>query len=200
MLKPSVDRHGPASQPVLGESERPGSFFDQALHAEELRSTFWNDDEKEMCRTDSAQLGGGKRKGRREDSGKKGEGKGENEKKKEKAYSTGYSQAVTHPSTNPARRCLTSVIGREPVFSPWYGRRHLVSVKCSTHQKLATRLRAPSSTSTSVRTQGPHHRSRPFGQFGFRIQLTGAKSLAKSQVRRCQRVDFSSCAGHCQPC
>ena len=36
---------------------------------------------------------------------------------------TGYSQAVTHPSTNPARRCLTSVIGREPVFSTWCGRR-----------------------------------------------------------------------------
>ena len=34
-----------------------------------------------------------------------------------KVYSTRYSQAVTHPSTNRARRCLTSVIGREPVFS-----------------------------------------------------------------------------------
>ena len=33
-------------------------------------------------------------------------------------------QAVTHLSTNHARRCLTSVIGREPVFSTWYGRRH----------------------------------------------------------------------------
>ena len=28
----------------------------------------------------------------------------------EKAYGTWYSQAVTHPSTNQARRCLTSVI------------------------------------------------------------------------------------------
>ena len=28
-----------------------------------------------------------------------------------------YAQAVTHPSTNRARRCLTSVIGREPVLS-----------------------------------------------------------------------------------
>jgi hypothetical protein len=36
---------------------------------------------------------------------------------KAKVYSTRYSQAVTHPSTNRARRCLTSVIGREPVFS-----------------------------------------------------------------------------------
>ena len=45
-------------------------------------------------------------------------------KKKKKVYSTRYSQAVTHPSTNLARRCLTSVIGREPVFSTWYGRRH----------------------------------------------------------------------------
>ena len=32
------------------------------------------------------------------------------------------SQTVTHSSTNLARRCLTSVFGREPVFSTWYGR------------------------------------------------------------------------------
>ena len=36
---------------------------------------------------------------------------------KRKVYGTRYSQAVTHPSTNRARRCLTSVIGREPVLS-----------------------------------------------------------------------------------
>ena len=42
---------------------------------------------------------------------------------KTKVYNTRYSQAVTHPSTNLARRCLTSVIEREPVFSTWYGRR-----------------------------------------------------------------------------
>ena len=47
------------------------------------------------------------------------------EQKKEKmnAYSTRCSQAVTHPSTIRARRCLTSVIRREPVCSTWYGRR-----------------------------------------------------------------------------
>ena len=44
-------------------------------------------------------------------------------KRKAKVYDTRYSQAVTHPSTNRARRCLTSVIGREPVLSTWYGRR-----------------------------------------------------------------------------
>ena len=32
-------------------------------------------------------------------------------------YNIVYSQAVTHPSTNAARCCLTSVIGRELVFS-----------------------------------------------------------------------------------
>ena len=31
------------------------------------------------------------------------------------AYTTGCSRVVTHPGTNPARRCLTSVIRREPV-------------------------------------------------------------------------------------
>ena len=36
---------------------------------------------------------------------------------KPKVYSTQYSQAVTHPSTNWARRCLASVIGRELAFS-----------------------------------------------------------------------------------
>ena len=47
--------------------------------------------------------------------------------KKKEAYNTRVSQAVTHPSTKRARRCLTSVIGREPVYSAWYGRRHKVS-------------------------------------------------------------------------
>ena len=37
-----------------------------------------------------------------------------------------YSQAVSHPSTNRALCCLTSVIGREPVYSAWYGRRLLL--------------------------------------------------------------------------
>ncbi|ESO83858.1 hypothetical protein LOTGIDRAFT_132613, partial [Lottia gigantea] len=43
-------------------------------------------------------------------------------------YSTRCSQAVTHPSTNRARRCLTSVIGRELVLSTWYGRRHHIEI------------------------------------------------------------------------
>ena len=38
------------------------------------------------------------------------------------ASSTRCSLAVTHPITNRAQRCLTSVIGREPVFPTWYSR------------------------------------------------------------------------------
>ena len=45
--------------------------------------------------------------------------------KQNRVYSNPYSQAVTHPSTNGSQPCLTSVIGRELVFSRWYGRRHL---------------------------------------------------------------------------
>ena len=42
-----------------------------------------------------------------------------------KVYSTRYdTQAVTHPGTDWARRCLTSGVGREPVLSTLYGRRH----------------------------------------------------------------------------
>ena len=40
-----------------------------------------------------------------------------------KAYSTWYSQAVSHPSTNQARPCLASEIGRDRACSGWYGRR-----------------------------------------------------------------------------
>ena len=38
------------------------------------------------------------------------------------ANNTRCSQAVPHLSTNRARRCLISVIGREPMYSAWYGR------------------------------------------------------------------------------
>ena len=48
-------------------------------------------------------------------------------KQKSNACSTSYSQAVTHPSTRLAQHCLTSVIGREPVHSVWYGRRQCTS-------------------------------------------------------------------------
>ena len=48
--------------------------------------------------------------------------------KQQNAYNTRYSQAVSHPSTNRALCCLTSVIGREPVYSAWYGRRQRTSL------------------------------------------------------------------------
>ena len=45
--------------------------------------------------------------------------------KKEIAYSTWDSQAVSDPSTNQAQRCLTWQIGRDVVFSTWYGRKQM---------------------------------------------------------------------------
>ena len=38
-------------------------------------------------------------------------------------YNTWDSQAVSDPSTNQAQRCLTWQIGRDVVFSTWYGRK-----------------------------------------------------------------------------
>ncbi len=46
----------------------------------------------------------------------------ERQKVKKNANDTRCSQAVTHLSTNRAQWCLTSVIGRELVYSSWYGR------------------------------------------------------------------------------
>jgi len=39
---------------------------------------------------------------------------------------------VTHPSTNHAQSCLTAVIRREPVYSTWYDRWHVIRdlIKC----------------------------------------------------------------------
>ena len=49
--------------------------------------------------------------------------------KTENAQRTRYSQPVTHVSTNPARRSLTSVIGRELVYSTRYdAKRELADV------------------------------------------------------------------------
>ena len=47
-----------------------------------------------------------------------------------------YSQAVTHPSTNTARCCLTSVIGRELVNSTWYGRRQFTITQIKLSNKV----------------------------------------------------------------
>ena len=66
---------------------------------------------------------------------KKGTKKAQKLKAKIKAYNTWYSQAVTHPSTNQARDCLTSVIGRELVHSIRYGRRHL-STSCDAYLRV----------------------------------------------------------------
>ena len=47
------------------------------------------------------------------------EKKGAGEKRKKRKVTLG-SRLVSHVSTNNAQRCLTSLIGREAVFPPWY--------------------------------------------------------------------------------
>ena len=45
--------------------------------------------------------------------------KGADDKRKKRKVTMG-SRLVSHASTNIAQRCLTSLIGREAVFPPWY--------------------------------------------------------------------------------
>src|SRR5258705_115428 len=62
-------------------------------------------------------------------------------KKEKDAKCTRCSQAVTHPGTDRARRCLTSVIGREPVHSTWYGPWRRLLATWGTMSRIATMLR-----------------------------------------------------------
>lgn len=48
-------------------------------------------------------------------------------KDNKKDCDTRCSRVISNPSTNRARRGLTSLIGREVVFSSWYGRNQLWS-------------------------------------------------------------------------
>ena len=81
--------------------------------------------------------GCGEKRGRKEE-GEEEEEKGEEErcdaknewkkrggKKRKRDYDTWCSQVVSNPSTNQARRGLTSLIRREVVLSSWYGRNSL---------------------------------------------------------------------------
>ena len=70
-------------------------------------------------------------------------------KAKRNAYDTWYSQAVPHPSTNQAQRCLTSQIGRDAVFSTWYGRRRPLGYKTGSYAPLS-----PSVTVQRIRGKG----------------------------------------------
>ena len=49
------------------------------------------------------------------------------------------SQAVPHPSTNRALRRLTSEVGRDPVYSTWYGRRRQMAAMLLSRANLQER-------------------------------------------------------------
>ena len=57
--------------------------------------------------------------------------KGQEKERWQKDYDTWCSQVVSNPSTNQARRGLTSLIRREVVLSSWYGRNSFSFLCCS---------------------------------------------------------------------
>ena len=74
--------------------------------------------------------------------------------KHQNAYSTPDSQAVSDPSTNGAQRCLTWQIGRDAVFSTWYGRKREVRMCApeSIQRLLPPSLHPPLQVSSDVST------------------------------------------------
>ena len=94
------------------------------------------------------------------------------------AYSTLDSQAVSDPSTKRARRCLTWLIGREAVFSTWYGRKR-ESSPC-TLATIPVKKRAPRHdtqphTPAILRPDRPRHPFHPFVYVALIIDLPPAR-------------------------
>ena len=90
----------------------------------------------------------------------------------EKDYDTWCSQVVSNPSTNQARRGLTSLIRREVVLSSWYGRNNFtislsllklfareqddsMQSRLASHQ--CTHMSNPSTTIDRVHSNISHH-------------------------------------------
>jgi hypothetical protein len=105
-----------------------------------------------------------------------------------KAYDTAYSQAVTHPSTNAAQSCLTSVIGRELVFSTWYGRRHKPRFSCLAQRSWAS----PASLLSFVLLQEDSARARvrhcSVSRGALRCAFLRARACVRARVRACVRA------------
>ena len=75
---------------------------------------------------------------------------------KSNGLSTRYSQPVTHASTNRARRCLTSQIGRDGVYSTWYGPSREMHVLKALLKRAATATRCGFSSFLSFFLSLPH--------------------------------------------
>ena len=117
------------------------------------------------------------------------------------AYSTGCSRVVTHPGTNPARRCLTSVIWREPVCHRRLAATDRNVLPQSIHRHKRRRGNPLVHVVISIDSRGhlPNapDRSQQAGAKGrggvatWRIQLEPSKSLAMTPPRFADKNHFS---------
>ena len=82
------------------------------------------------------------------------------QKKWQEGHDTRDSRVVTHRSTNRARRCLTSEIGRDPVLSTWYGRVRPCGLQASggpknVHASIKTQKKWQEATAPQIPTWSP---------------------------------------------
>ena len=134
--------------PCCAPSSLLFSFCPSLFHHHHLKQT-----QRDVERREGERSGWGKRK-KRKKRGVMQKRVEKGGKKRKRDYDTWCSQVVSNPSTNQARRGLTSLIRREVVLSSWYGRNSLfLSLFFFHNQILWASARVPTGSVPATQSQ-----------------------------------------------